>query len=207
MKFTILDSSQTLSVIATKEQKDQTSAVLRFRYHNATTGRGQFVSCVLADENGDVAYYAKLASCETASSGTLSIPVKGIAQGQYTLKIFSEEANGDLYADFSSEPVTMTVTVSAGTATVSDYSGDVLHEHTLTKVEAKQATCTEDGNVEYWFCEECDQYFSDENGTSLITEEQTIIKATGHKFENGTCSVCGDADPEYKPGESSTPED
>ncbi|MFQ9801768.1 MAG: hypothetical protein ACLR23_25960 [Clostridia bacterium] len=69
----------------------------------------------------------------------------------------------------------------------------------MTKVEAKQATCTEDGNVEYWFCEECDQYFSDENGTSLITEEQTIIKATGHKFENGTCSVCGDADLSISP--------
>ena len=207
LKFTIVDSTQKLNVIATKDQSVQTSAVLRFKYDNATTGRGQFVSCVLVDEAGNVAYYAKLASCETAASGTLSIPVKGIAQGQYTLKIFSEEANGDLYADFSSEPVTMTVNVSAGTATVSNYNGDVLHEHTLTKVEAKQATCTEDGNVEYWFCEECGQYFSDEYGTSPITKEQTIVKATGHKFENGTCSVCGAEDPDYKPEDSSKPED
>ncbi len=206
LKLTIVDSSQTLKVIATKEQKDQTSAVLRFGYSNATTGRGQFISCILVDENGDVAYYAKLASCDTAASGTLSIPVKGVAQGQYTLKIFSEEANGDLYADFTSEPITMTVNVSAGTATVSDYSGDVLHEHALTKVEAKKATCTEDGNVEYWVCEECDQYFSDENGTSPITEEQTLVKAAGHKFENGVCSACGAKDPDYSAGESSDPE-
>ncbi|MEE0240376.1 MAG: leucine-rich repeat domain-containing protein, partial [Ruminococcus sp.] len=31
--------------------------------------------------------------------------------------------------------------------------------HKLTKVEAKAATCTEDGNKEYWTCEHCGKYF------------------------------------------------
>ena len=199
MKLTLIDNSQALKIVATEEQKNQTSQVLSFRYENATTGRGQGVSCILVDINGDTVYYAKLADCSTAASGTLSIPVEGVAQGRYTLKIFSEEANGDLYADFASEPVTMTVDVSEGTATVSDYTGDVIHQHALTKVGAKDATCTEDGNVEYWFCEKCSQYFSDEVGTSTITLEQTVVKATGHHYENGRCTVCGDTDPGYKP--------
>ena len=31
--------------------------------------------------------------------------------------------------------------------------------HTLNKTEAKAATCTEDGNKEYWTCEHCGKYF------------------------------------------------
>ena len=42
---------------------------------------------------------------------------------RHTLQIFSEEANEHLYTDFCSEPVTMTVTVSNGSGTVSDFGG------------------------------------------------------------------------------------
>ena len=64
------------------------------------------------------------------------------------------------------------------------------------------ATCTKDGNIEYWYCETCGSYFEDATCTKEITREQTIQKATGHK--PGTewksdekshwnlCSVCGE---------------
>ena len=78
--------------------------------------------------------------------------------------------------------------------------------HTMTKTEAKAATCTEDGNIAYWYCSVCNKYFSDENGTTEITLDDTVIKAhhtmtkTDAKAatctEEGnnayyTCSVCG----------------
>ena len=50
-------------------------------------------------------------------------------------------------------------------------------KHTLIKTEAKDATCTEDGNTAYWTCSVCNKYFSDENGTNEIAENSWVIKA------------------------------
>ena len=53
--------------------------------------------------------------------------------------------------------------------------------HTLTAVPAKDATCTEDGNAAYWKCSACEKWFSDENGTTEITDKGSVVtKATGH---------------------------
>lgn len=132
VKFTMKDDSQTLTLNATTEQSTQSGSTLYFSYANATTGENQYVSCVLADsDSGDVKYYGKLAnsSSSNAASGNLSVPLTDVEDGTYILKIFSEEANGDLYTDFCSEPVTMTVTVESGSGTVSNFTGNVLHEH------------------------------------------------------------------------------
>ena len=50
-------------------------------------------------------------------------------------------------------------------------------KHTLIKTEAKDATCTEDGNTAYWTCSVCNKYFSDENGINEIAEKSWVIKA------------------------------
>lgn len=56
--------------------------------------------------------------------------------------------------------------------------------HNMEHVEAVPATCTEDGNVEYWHCTVCGKYFSDPNGAQEITQESTVVHATGHSFSN-----------------------
>ena len=56
----------------------------------------------------------------------------------------------------------------------------------LVKTEAKPATYTEAGNVEYWHCEDCDKYFSDAAGTTEITQESTIIPKLESKPGGGT---------------------
>lgn len=71
--------------------------------------------------------------------------------------------------------------------------------HKLTKTEEKAATCTEKGNEEYWACEVCGKYFSDEACTQEINLADTVIAATGHSYENGKCTVCGALDPDYVP--------
>lgn len=55
------------------------------------------------------------------------------------------------------------------------------HTCTLTKVPAKDATCTEDGNIEYYQCSDstCGKLYKDAAGTQEITKDDTIIKA-GH---------------------------
>lgn len=45
----------------------------------------------------------------------------------------------------------------------------------LVKTEAKAATHLEAGNKEYWYCEGCNKYFSDEAGTKEIAFEDIVI--------------------------------
>ena len=71
--------------------------------------------------------------------------------------------------------------------------------HSAEKVEAKDATATEDGNIEYWYCAACGKYFKDEALTEEITEEDTVIPATGEKPTDPT-------DP-TEPSDTSDPDD
>ena len=104
-----------------------------------------------------------------------------------------------------SEDGTVTA-ISAGTATITvtaqDGSGvstscSVTVTHSMVHTPKKDATCTEDGNIEYWYCKNCDTYFSDENATEELSD--VVIPATGHHYVNGYCTKCGHRDPDYRP--------
>ena len=56
------------------------------------------------------------------------------------------------------------------------------HTHQLTKMEAKAATCTADGNTAYWTCSGCEKFFSDAKGTKEITKDSWVVKAVGHNW-------------------------
>lgn len=73
------------------------------------------------------------------------------------------------------------------------------HQH-VTKVEAKAATCTEDGNVEYYRCDACGLAFKTEADAAANNAFDPTVKAAGHQYGewkevNGkqvrTCTVCG----------------
>ena len=67
--------------------------------------------------------------------------------------------------------------------------------HELTKVEAKAATCTEDGNIAYWQCDVCKKTFTDEAGKNAV--DNVIIPALKHSYnENGFCE---NDDTHYQP--------
>ena len=69
--------------------------------------------------------------------------------------------------------------------------------HTLTKIEAKAATCTEDGNSAYWTCDLCAKYFSDAAGTSEIEKDSWVIQAahtlTKIEAKAATCTEEGNS--------------
>jgi hypothetical protein len=117
VKLTLQTSAQTLEVAAAAAQRTQSGNTLSFTYQNATAGARQFVSCAL-EQGGAVKYYGKLADSSGSSSGTLAIPLTGVADGTYMLKIFSEQDNGDNRTDFASAPVSMTVAVAGNIGTV-----------------------------------------------------------------------------------------
>lgn len=56
--------------------------------------------------------------------------------------------------------------------------------HNMEHHAAVPATCTEDGNIDYWHCTTCGKYFSDANGRFEITQASTVIHATGHSFSD-----------------------
>lgn len=55
-------------------------------------------------------------------------------------------------------------------------------KHNAVKVERKDPTCTEKGNIEYWYCEACRKYFQDEALTKELKQEETIVPAIGHNL-------------------------
>ena len=61
--------------------------------------------------------------------------------------------------------------------------------HKIKLVGAKAATCTEDGYTGDEVCTVCGE----------IVKKGEVIKATGHQYKDGKCTVCGAADPNYKP--------
>lgn len=71
------------------------------------------------------------------------------------------------------------------------------HEHTMTAIAEKNPTCTEAGNKAYFKCETCGKLYLDQNGIKEITAEAMTVKATGHQFKDGVCTVCKTKDPNY----------
>ena len=49
------------------------------------------------------------------------------------------------------------------------------HIHKLVHYDAKAATTTAEGNIEYWFCAGCGKYFADEEGAKELTKDEVTI--------------------------------
>ena len=76
-----------------------------------------------------------------------------------------------------------------------DTCSSILSEHKLTHFEKKEATTSEEGNEEYYYCSVCQKYFKDANGTEkydnglddvVISKLPVIIKGGGQKVTVGT---------------------
>ena len=80
--------------------------------------------------------------------------------------------------------VTFTNTKPAQEGTITIKHGDSPIHH-----ESVAATCTTDGNIEYWECNLCHKSFSDEQMTQMVSN--LVVSATGHEYdENDKCTMC-----------------
>ena len=89
------------------------------------------------------------------------VPKDGLDVGAYSESVVISGINGQNAAIASLE---LSVTVV----------------HDLAKVAAEPATCTEDGNDEYWACEACNKVFGDADGKEEIELGDVAIPAAGH---------------------------
>lgn len=115
VKFTIKDTNTTnlhLTVANTNAITKAPGETVGIDYTGAVTGEDKYVSAVLMDGD-EVLYYGKLSNQE---SGTASFDVpSGLADGNYTLKLFNEQCNGINQTDFASTPVEIPLTVDSPT--------------------------------------------------------------------------------------------
>ena len=189
-----------------------------------TNMNGYQYRCVVTGSGG-VSVISQTATL-TVQAKPASVPVTGVTLDKTTLELFTG-GSATLTAtvqpdDATNKNVTWqsdnanVATVengkvtakAAGTATITVTTEDgcktatcqvtVLHSN-LKYFERKEASCTEPGNIEYWYCEGCNKYFSDEAGTTEIKLEDVVIPATGHHYVNGYCTKCGHRDPDYRP--------
>ena len=108
-KLTLLDSSRNFAVTekAVSAAPDDT---VTLNYTGATTGINEYISAIIADNSG-TQYYSRVAQ-PTAASGTVEIKIPSdLAPGDYTLKVFNEQYNGDYNTDYASNFTDIALTV------------------------------------------------------------------------------------------------
>ena len=110
-KLTLLDSRRNFAVTE-KTVSTAPDDTVTLNYKGATTGKNEYISVILADNNG-AQYYGRVAQ-PTAESGTVEIKIPSdIAPGDYTMKVFSEQYNGDCKTDLASAFADVTLTVES----------------------------------------------------------------------------------------------
>ena len=110
-KLTLLDSRRNFAVTE-KTADGYPNDTIMLNYSGATIGKNEYISVILADNNG-AQYYGRVAQ-PTAESGTVEIKIPSdIAPGDYTMKVFSEQYNGDCKTDLASAFADVTLTVES----------------------------------------------------------------------------------------------
>lgn len=106
-KMTLLDSDRNFTAnvetnSTTTQNAGYSSWSVGVSYSGASIGAGEYVSAMLCDEDDNVLYYGNIVKDSASGIATVNIPT-GLAVGDYTLKVFSEQCNGDKKTDYASE--------------------------------------------------------------------------------------------------------
>lgn len=134
------------------------------------------------------------------------------AYGNNSIKYFRSALHNHVWGEWKSNgddthvrtcsncPATEKESCVGGTATCSEKAVcevcggghgkvDPSNHTNLVKKEAKPATNSEEGNIECWYCDGCNKYFSDEAGTKEISAKDVVIpKLKGKKDVSKTSS-------------------
>jgi hypothetical protein len=65
---------------------------------------------------------------------------------------------------------------------------EITYQHDLVFVEAKEATCTEAGNIAYYECTQCGNYYEDKDAQTRL---YSVVVSPSHDFVEGVCTICG----------------
>ncbi len=173
-KVTLKDSSRKFDITDKKAQAGKPGETITLSYSGATIcnkdNPNEYISVIITDSTGDAIYYGRVAQ-PTSATGEVNITIPSdLANGEYTLNVFSEQYNGGAnddtkLTDYASEfsPIKLTVC-----------------DH---KDNTNKATCTE-----ACLCSVCTKELSPATGHTF-SEWKTTKSATFFKdgVETRTC--------------------
>ena len=177
-KLTLLDSSRQFSVTE-ETASGKPGDTITLNYTGAATGANEYISVIIADKSG-AQYYGRVAQTNNAS-GQIKIKIPAsLAEGTYTLNVFSEQYNGGenddtKLTDYASAFEAVTLNVSSDTTAPTLTGGGATR--TSETAATVKFTSNEAGSYYYTVVEsgaaEPDVSTSG-TGTACDTTEQTI---------------------------------
>lgn len=159
---------------------------------------GDMIDVWIGESEDDVSRYSGL----PLSEQTVITGKSAFFHSKLHTHIFDQQVVSDTYKASDAtctQPAAYYQSCICGECGTETFTDGKAAGHKLTKTEAQAATCTAEGNKEYWTCEVCGKTFSDEEGKTEIELSETVIPATGHSYEDGKCSVCGTVEKGFKP--------
>ena len=115
-KQTTLEGSRSFTASVTEESallsaERYSEWTIPFSYSGAGMGENEYVSVLLVDPGNTVLYYGNIAKNSESGTAELSMPL-GLSQGNYMLKVYSEQKNGDDTSDYGSNFLDIPVRVT-----------------------------------------------------------------------------------------------
>ena len=134
-------------------------------------------------------------------SGIIKASAYPATENSFKLIVSAKTADG--FAFSAEKKVTIQNEHSGGTATcknkaICEVCGesygklDPNNHANLKHIDAKAATKTSEGNIEYWYCSGCKKYYKDAKATQEITKAQTVTA----KLPGGTVKPSADKSPQ-----------
>ena len=200
---------------AGKNKVDEDDVIVKaghdLTYHEAVApkclenGTKEYYECsacglIFADEDGETELsYAELTIQATGHVELTYHPAVEPGCDTNGSKAYYECECGLIFADENAETE---LAYSELTVQATGHDADLVHH------AAKEPTCIENGNKEYYQCQSCGQMFADAEGEKEVVRDEIIINATGHLkleyhpavaagcVENGSiayyeCTECG----------------
>ncbi len=137
-------------------------------------------------------------SCQYVAAAKMTLPVfKGQGDAHdHTWSAWTPNGNGTHSHSCSTCNAVETVNCSGGTATCKDKaiceicgkiygSLDPNNHANLKHIDAKATTVAEEGNIAYWYCDDCNKYFSDAAAETEITKADTVTAKLPPKITAG----------------------
>ena len=182
-KLTIIDSSRKFTVTE-KEVSAARGETVELNYKGATVnskkaGAEEYVSVILADSKGNALYYGNLLKTASADGKVQVTLPSELANGNYILKLFSEQLNGDKSTDYASafSDVKLTVEDPKFTVTFKNWDNTVLQSEDVvsgSNPEYTGETPSRDNSAQYTYT------FSGWNdGTKTYGTDDTLPAVTG----------------------------
>ena len=127
-------------------------------------------------------------------SGIIKASTYPAKENSFKLIVSAKTADG--FAFSAEKKVTIQNEHTGGTATCKDKAIcevcgesygklDPNNHANLKHIDAKAATKTSEGNIEYWYCDGCNKYYKDAKATQEITKAQTVTAKLPPKITAG----------------------